>query len=91
MTSSPHSQNLVRTVSAEVTCIVESKKAEAIYRALRPDIYKVGLGVKIELRYKGEEIHFEISSDNIGPIKAFLTSFLKMISAASSTINAVSP
>ena len=90
MTSSHRNQNLIRIVSAEVTCIVEEKKAEAIYRALRPDILEIGRDVRIKLRLKGEEIHFEVSSADLGTIKAFLTSYLKMVGAASSTINAVS-
>ena len=90
MTSSHRNQNLIRIVSAEVTCIVEEKKAEAIYRALRPDILEIGRDVRIKLRLKDEEIHFEVSSADLGTIKAFLTSYLKMVGAASSTINAVS-
>ncbi len=90
MTSNHHSQNLVRVVSAEVICIVDDKEAKAIYSALRPDMYRKGQDVKIKLVLKGEEIHFEVSSADLGIIKAFLTSYLKLIGAASSTIKAVS-
>ena len=90
MTSSHRNQNLIRIVSAEVTCIVEDKKAEAIYRALKPDMSKISRDVKVELRLNGAAIHFEVSSADLGTIKAFLGSYLKLIGAASSTINAVS-
>ncbi len=90
MTSSHPNQNLIRIVSAEVTCIVEEKKAEAIYRAIRPDMSETGRDVKVDLRLKGDTIHFHISSADLGTIKAFLASYLKMIGAASSSIDAVS-
>ena len=90
MSSNHRSHNLVRIVSADVTCIVEDKKAEAIYRALRPDLSQIGRDVKVDLRLKGDTIHFHISSADLGTIKAFLASYLKMIGAASSSIDAVS-
>jgi len=90
MSSNHRSHNLVRIVSAEVTCIVEDKKAEAIYRAIRPDMSETGRDVKVDLRLKGDTIRYSISSADLGTIKAFLASYLKMIGAASSSIEAVS-
>ncbi len=90
MSSNHRSHNLVRNVSAEVTCIVEDKKAEAIYRAIRPDMSEVRRAVKVDLKLNGDTIHFQIASDDLGTIKAFVASYLKMIGAASSSIDAVS-
>jgi len=90
MSSNHRSQNLVRIVSAEVTCIVEDKKADAIYRALKPDMSEIGRDVKVDLRLKGDAIHFKISSADLGTVKAFVTSYLKLIGAVSSSIEAVS-
>lgn len=90
MSSNHRSHNLVRIVSAEVTCIVEDKKADAIYRAIRPDMSELGRDVKINLRLNADTISFQIVSDDLGTIKAFLSSYLKMIGAASSSIDAVS-
>ena len=47
-------------------------------------------GVKVDLRLKGGTSHLKIASADLGTIKAFLASYLKMIGAASSSIDAVS-
>jgi len=81
--------SLLRSINAEVWTRIDMAHAQALYKSLKPEMVKSSKIGKVRLTLSKDGLLLTINAKETAKMRAGISSYLRLIKAATETLNAV--